>query len=218
MATIKFKNSHDLINYLCKEEVLGEVKIEYIQLQSSMLEATYFNFQYPSLEQHLDRIAWDIIETNGATASTIKVTFYEDKQDFNYSLEGTEEEFDSIDEEFQDLLDSVLGPNAFAAISLEGTDYNLDSSEIKKWVFFENTPEGERTMNFSKEEGDQILNGIFSILQDKESVIECLEEFKFTVDYNRVELIEKGALIANDVLSLKDDQQFELNTDQLKKN
>ncbi|TRO66949.1 hypothetical protein [Christiangramia sabulilitoris] len=217
MAAVKFNNSHDLINYLCRDEVLGEVKIEYTQLNSSMLEAAYFNFQYPALEQHLDSIAWDIIETNEATASKIQVTFYEDEQDYNYTLDAIEDEFESIDDEYHNLLESVLGPNAFAVISLEGTDYNLDSTEIKKWEFFENTPEGERKINPSKEEGDKILDGIFSILQNCDSVIECMEEYEFTIDNEKLKLTEKGALIANNIFSLQDDEFFELDTDLLKK-
>ncbi|OEY72809.1 hypothetical protein [Salegentibacter salarius] len=217
MAIIKFDNSYDLIHYLCKQEVLGEVAIEYSQLTSTMLEASRFNFSYPALEKHLDNIAWDIIEYSGAIASSIQVKFYDDKQDYNYTIEGTEDDFDSIDEDFQNLLQSVLGPDAFAIITLEGSDYNLESSQIRRWKFFKPTPDGEKILNLAQEEEKKILLGIFSILQGKDSVIECLEEFEFRVDADTVNLIEKGALIANNVLSLKDDASFELDTDQLKK-
>lgn len=217
MAIIKFDNSYDLIHYLCKQEVLGEVEIEYTQLRSSMLEASSFNFEYPALEDHLDTIAWNIIEHNGVVASSIQVNFYYDEQDYNYTIEGTEDDFDSIDEDFQNLLESVLGGDAFAIITLKGTNYKPESTQIKRWKFFKATPDGKKTLNLTQEDEKKILLGIFSIMQGKDSVIECIEEFEFTVDDNRVNLNEKGALIANDVLSLKDNASFELDTDQLKK-
>ena len=217
MAILKFDNSYDLIHYLCNEDVLGEVKVEYTQLRSTMLEASDFNFRYPALEEHLENIAWNIIEFNGAIASSIQVTFYDDEQDYNYTLEGIEDDFDSIVEDFHNLLESVLGPDAFAVITLEGTDYNLESTQIKRWEFLKYGPEGARRINLSKQEEKRIINGIFSIMKGCDSVIECLEEFEFTVNGDRVNLLEKGALIANDVLSLKDNEPFELDTDQLKK-
>ncbi len=220
MSIKKFKNSFDLINYLCSEDVLGEVEIEYTQLNSEILEASSFNFEYPDLQEHLDSIAWDIIQNNGASASSIQVIFYqeeEEEEDYNYSIKGTEEEFDSIDKNFHNLLRNVLGPDVFTIITLEGSNYNLKSTKILKWEFFNSTPEGEKKINLSREEDEKILNGIFSILRRTRSAIECLEEYEFAVDDDRVNLIEKGALIANAVLSLKDDNPFELDTEQLKK-
>ncbi|WP_300435951.1 hypothetical protein [Christiangramia sp.] len=220
MSIQKFKNSFDLVNYLCREDVLGEVEIEYTQLRSSTLEASSFNFEYPDLQEHLDSIAWNIIENNGASASSIQVIFYQEEdegEDYNYSLEGTEEEFDLINESIHNLIKKALGPDVFAVITLKGSDYNLKSTKILKWEFFNSTPEGEKKINLSKEEDEKILNGIFSILRGKSSPIECLEEYEFEVDDERVNLLEKGALIANAILSLKDDIPFELDTEKLKK-
>ncbi len=223
MSIKTFKNSFDLINYLCREDVLGEVEIEYTQLRSSMLEASSFNFEYPALQEHLDIIAWDIIENNRASASSIKVIFYkeeeeeEEEEDSNYNLKGIETEFDSIGEGFHNLLKNVLGPDTVASISLIGSNYNLKSTKILKWEFFNITPEGEKKINLSREEEEIILNGVFSILCETHSAIECLEEYEFEVDDDRVNLIEKGALIANAALSLKDEITFELDTEKLKK-
>ena len=215
MAIIKFKDSYDLINYLCREEILGIVEVEYSQLRSTMLEASGFNFIYPDLEEHLDMVIWDFIEYNGAIGSSIQIEFY-NAEDF--ALDGTDDhEYDPVKKEFDKLMNRFLGPDAFAYITLEGSDYSLEATRIKKWDFGEFIPNGERKLHLWPEQEKAILNGIFEILKEHNRVIECPEEYEFMVENDNVHFLEKGGLMANGFPSLKDDKPFELDTDQLNK-
>ena len=215
MALMKFKDTYDLINYLCKKEVLGNLEIEYSQLRSTMLEASGFNFSYPELEIHLERVIWNFISFNGVITSSIQIEFYNGE---DFRLDGTENhEFNPIDKEFHKFMNKFLGPDAFAYVTLEGSDYRLDATKIKKWDFGEFMTNGERKLDLWQEQEKEILNGIFAILQKYNSNIECLEEYEFTVENDYVNFLERGALMVNRFPSLKDNLPFELDTNQLTK-
>ena len=74
MAIIKFENSKDLINYLCKEDVLGKLKVSFTSEWSSELTPS-FNFYYSDLDEHLSNIFSQWLQETRSAPSEIHVVF-----------------------------------------------------------------------------------------------------------------------------------------------
>ncbi len=72
MATIKFKNAEDLINYLCRKDVMGKLEIDFEPDFGTLVPHLYFK-NYPELEEHLQYVfgMWTYSISPPASAFTL---------------------------------------------------------------------------------------------------------------------------------------------------
>ena len=141
MAIIKFENSKDLINYLCKEDVLGKLKVSFTSEWSSELTPS-FNFYYSDLDEHLSNIFSQWLQETRSAPSEIHVVFT-NVEDF--SIEAVENfEYNETEKKYAkeiiiyDSLGSILDEELElqfenAHIEIVGPDFNLKNLKIKRF-------------------------------------------------------------------------------------
>ena len=215
MAIIKFKDTHSLINYLCKEDVLGELEVDYSY--AGMGWDSEFNFDYPKLEEHLNIHLFEILSSCW-TVSKLKILF-ENSED--YHLTGTDdlqhEGFPYGDEILQivsDLIKEYKGRNnVYAYISFvgEGDSYEIDDLKINQFEIFDWDME-EESIIIEDDLRNIILNKILTILSDTQTGIECITNYEFSMENDESYYCATGSPGCESLPNLKDEMEFELDT------
>lgn len=230
MAIIKFKNTYDLINYLCKKDVLGELKVSFTPHWSSELTPE-FNFYYSDLDEHLSNIFSQWFQVARSAPSELHLIFTDAE---NFSIEGVENfEFNNsmkkvreiIDDEVRWILDDELGVEyEYADIDIEGPDFDLKNLKINTFKIEGFAPE---TNEDALEQVDErmrnlmltsILETIYKDLVKGNHSIECIEHFKMrlNINSNDLEITVHGSPFISDLYDLEDGESFTLNTELLK--
>jgi hypothetical protein len=219
MAIINFKNSSDLINYLCQEDVMGDLQVSFTQKQSSILEAS-FNFDYPELEKHLDMIFLDWPGFYGSTTSAIYINF-ENSEDYSVNAEDDMQWSDynlseAIYSYVRDLILHKYGVDSYLLISLEGTGFTLEEIDVKKMEIHKSEGK-EELIELDENTKTTILNGILDILSDTRTSIDSLDKFTLenTDGIDNVYYCIEGSPDAYDYYDLNDGEWFSLDTDVL---
>lgn len=218
MAIIQFDNSYDLINYLCREDVLGKLKVSFYQERSLMLEPS-FNFDYPSLHQHLYGIFRDWPSFFGYNsrvfisfdnAEDYDVTAEDDMQWSEYNLSKDIYEF------VQDQIFQKFGVESYLIISMEGTGFTLEEIDVQKLEIHRSEGE-EELIELDEDTKTTILTGILVILSDTPTSIDSVDRFTLqnTDGIDTIYYCEEGSPDAFDYYDLNDAEVFSLDTDML---
>lgn len=217
MATIKFKNTSDLINYLCKEDVLGELQVSFTQERSTFLEASY-NFDYPELKEHLDTIFLDWPSFYGSTTSAVYINF-DNAEDYDVKvkddLQWSEYNLTKMINNFvRDQIFQKYGVESYLLIRMEGTGFSLEEIDVEKLEIFDND---EETLELSEDLKKIILKGILEILKRTDTSVETVEKFTLqkTEGLEDVYFCEEGSPDVFDDYDLEDGQSFLLDTELL---
>ena len=182
MAKIHFKNSHELINHLCRADVLGQLQVSFTQKQTYVPEPT-FNFEYPALEEHLYYIFSEVRE---ALASSVEEYFiFEDAEEVDIKagddLQNTDNELYKIEQFIVDIMDEHYEKEVYSLITIEGPNYEIKSWNIEKFEIYDYNDE-EKPLQISSEIKNQILMEIRTILEDTRTCIEEIEWFYLEVN------------------------------------
>src|SRR5680860_182167 len=212
MAIINFKNSSNLINYLCQVDVLGELKVSFTQKQSSMLEAS-FNFDYPELDEHLSIIFLDWPGFYGSSNSAIYINF-ENAEDYSVNAEDDMQWSDNDLSEaiysfVRDLIIQKYGDDSYLLINMEGTGFTLEEIDVKKMEIHKSEGE-EELIELDEDTRKTILDGILRILE--KTVTSIISVDKFTLEntdgYDNIYYCEEGSPDAYDYYDLNDGEAF----------
>ncbi len=219
MAIINFKNSSDLINYLCQEDVLGELQVSFTQKQSSALEAS-FNFDYPELDEHLSSIFFDWRGFYGSTTSAIYITF-DNAEDYSVKAEDDMQwsDYDISEAIYSYVREHILkqyGVDSYLLINMEGTGFTLEEIDVKKMEIHKSEGK-EELIKLEENTKTTILNGILDILSDTHTSIDSLDKFTLenTDGIDNVYYCIEGSPDAYDYYDLNDGEVFSLDTDVL---
>ncbi|AVR44762.1 hypothetical protein C7S20_05495 [Christiangramia fulva] len=231
MAIIKFENSKDLINYLCKEDVLGILKVSFTSEWSSELTPS-FNFYYSDLDEHLSNIFSQWLQETRSAPSEIHLVFT-NAEDF--SIEAVENfEYNETEKKYAkeiiiyDALGSILDEELElqfenAHIEIEGPDFNLKNLKIKRFEIKENE---HKNKEVSLEQVDErirnlvlteILETINKYLVKGNHTIECIEHFQMTLDtnYDEFDITILGSPNISGLYDFEDGESFVLDTELL---
>lgn len=216
MANIKFKDTHSLINYLCKKDVLGDLQVDYSFAGMGSWDAE-FNFDYPKLEEHLSINLFEILSSCW-TVSELKIIF-ENAEDYDFN--GKDDlQFDGlpfVDEILQlvsDLIKEYMGRNnVYAHINFEeeGDSYEIDNLKINHFEVFDWDME-EESIIIEDDLRNIILNQILTILSDTKTGIECITKYEFSMENEEFYYCEAGQPGCESLPNLKDEMEFELDT------
>lgn len=225
MAIIKFKNTQDLINYLCKKDVLGELKVSFTPQWGSELTPS-FNFYYSDLDEHLSNIFPQWVQ-KVSPASELHVLFT-NAEDF--SVKAAENfDFDNriikVKEIIEDVVRSILDDELeveyeYADIDIEGPDFELKNLKINTFKIEGYPPENnedaleqvdERMRNLML---TSILETIYKDLVKGNHSIECIEHFQMRYS-DDLDITVHGSPFISDLYDLEDGESFTLDTELL---
>lgn len=151
MAIIKFKNTYDLINYLCKKDVLGELKVSFTSQWSYQLTPSC-NFYYSNLNEHLSIIFSQWLQHARSAPAELHLIFTNAEDFLEEAVENFE--FDNsikkvreikIYDAVSSVLDEVLEVQyENAHIDIEEPDFELknlkintfERTTVKKWLMY----------------------------------------------------------------------------------
>ncbi|AVR44769.1 hypothetical protein C7S20_05530 [Christiangramia fulva] len=155
MAIIKFENTHDLIDYLCQKEVLGELKVKFWLGNGWESE---FNFDYPDLEKHLNLQLFIHFLDCIWMVNKVEVDF-ESVED--YSTYG---EWSGMEMEDKSYIEQILSfiresveeatpiNDVYTHIDIEenGDSYKLSNIEVKRFEIFQ-WDDGQKSIPIDQE-------------------------------------------------------------------
>lgn len=227
MAIIKFENSRDLINHLCKEDVLGELEVSFTQEWSNALTPS-FNFTYPALDDHLSTIFSEWLEhVNPPSELHVK---YENAEDFSAEaieksegvLYNTEKLKEIINDEIRHILDDELEVELdYACIDIEGPDFKVENLKINSFEIEGSAPEeneealeqvDERIRNLIL---SSILKSIGELYRNEVRSIECLEriELQLNIHSDELDVVFMGSPNFQSLYDFEDGESFDLDTE-----
>lgn len=89
MATIKFENAEDLINFLCRKDVLGKLEIDFEPDFGTLVPHIYLK-HYPELQEHLQYVFGLWTSSISPPASAFTLVMYS-ADDFEFETFEDEE-------------------------------------------------------------------------------------------------------------------------------
>lgn len=230
MAIIKFDNSQDLINYLCREDVLGQLEVSFDSWSS--LELTpEFNFHYPALDNHLSMIFSEWLQ-HVSPPSELQVLF-ENAEDFSaVAIEKSDDVLYNtsklrlfIHDEIREILDDELEMEFDdASIDIEGPDFNLENLKINTFEIEGNAPEEKEDALDQMDERirnlilSSTLESIRELFKKEVRSIECLERFELQLNIHSdtLDIVFKGSPYFHSLYDFEDGESFDLDTELLK--